>query len=210
MPQEQPEQDHNWTIICPGPSVMDYVRRAGLNSHTDFQPRGTLVAVNSAILCPLPFDYWAVGDIELFVQMMAAGKPLGAQAEKLVTLFVPQRWGNDMRERYPEMMPVFERFIACFYPCANWDDLARSMPFGQELEWRSFTLLTALALAVKYGAGNIEVHGADFAGDRYFVPGVENERTNLSPDRWRCEKELFEAIVAESAKHGINIERVRT
>lgn len=188
-----------WTVICPGPSL----NQPGLIlRHTP----GQVIAVNSAILAPFPISFWAIGDLCLFANLMEAD-PCAEIIPELITLWVTARWEKDVQEQYSDLHTKFCRFERETYPYMNWDDLARSMPFGRDLDWRSFTLLTALALAVKKGAKRILVYGADFSGDQYFADGVKNERTNLSEDRFRCEEELFEAIRARAILHDVVISR---
>jgi len=193
--------DNTWTIICPGPSIKKFNQENPVISSP-----GHTIAVNSGILAQpgTKIDYWAISDLELFDQSIHIA-PVRIMID--LTLWIPQRWPADIRERYPQLVEAFSYLPRQCYPVHNWDDLARSMPFGRDLEWRSYTILTALALAILRGAERIFVYGADWSGGRYFIEGVENSRTNLSAHRWRDEQEKFEEIKSAAAVHGIVISR---
>lgn len=187
-----------WTIACPGPSLNHVIRGVGM---MHYYP-GHLIAVNSAILCACPFSYWAIMDIELFELLMK--QVYGPVPE--VALWTAARWDSDIL-RYPHLVPVNKKFDKIFYPCAQWEDLANMMPFGKDLNWRSFCMFTAVALAILRGARKIKLYGADMAGPEHYVNGYETSRDFLTPARWKIERDVYESIRAACIENNIIITR---
>lgn len=200
--------DHIWTIVCPGPSMDEPGRLV------QFTP-GRLIAVNTAIRYNLEFSHWAIVDLDLFRECLLAfaANPVSFRRVRSATLWTPMRWWDDLEysNEFPSFLKQeykFMNFDHEVYPCKNYDDLARGMPFGKDLDWRAYTLLTAIAYAVRSAARQINIYGADFAGDKYSRVGIITEKTNLSDDRWRHERELFEAIQASCKDNGIIVRRM--
>jgi len=80
--------------------------------------------------------------------------------------------------------------------------------FGIDLDWRSCTKFTAIALAILNGATDIKIYGDDMSGKGYCDPGLENDRTQHDDKRWEMEKKTMEAIVLLALDRGIGIRRV--
>lgn len=207
MPIKILKDNRIFTIVCPGPSINQYFT----TKRIEYFP-GNLIAVNGGINTPLNFDYWAVADLECFEKCVYLAVGLTAEnwnvyLTKAITLWVPARWEEDLKQYPCFASTVFKNCKKELYPCTKYEDLSESMPFAQGIDWRKFTLLTALALAVKKGAKSIKVYGADLSGDQYFRSGFENERTNLSEERWQWEKASFDAISERCAENGITVTR---
>lgn len=184
-------------IVCPGPSLDD---ESLLNMVVQTKPR-IAIAVNTGILCGLSFDFWAVQDIEVFEHCISK------QCIPCATLWIPERWLIDIPERYPHLLKPFNQMRYQAFPSDRTEQFAGLMPFGKELNWREFTVLTALGLAILRDQDDIILVGADMKGHNYYSDGVNNDRTNLSDERWRSELNTINEIQRGAFLHGIKIER---
>lgn len=191
-----------WALCCPGPSLAKYSVLKALN---EFDP-DFIVAVNGAILYALDFDYWAVQDIEVFTHIIDH-VPQAVMHNEDLTLWIPDRWEEDIPKDYPRYNVYFLDIYREAFASALVADFNDSMPFCRHINWREFTVLTALGLTIKRGARVIRLYGADMAGTGYFSKGLQNERTIHNEKRWIREMEAFEAIRKEAKNHGIEISR---
>jgi len=184
-----------WAICCPGPSFAKYNIAKKIESfNPDF-----IVAVNGAVCSNLVFDYWVMGDIEVFSSAASIiNLPMIAQS---TTLWIPDFWLNHIN-KFPELSKIFYKFKR-----ETWNNLNFEMHIGMGYPWREYSLFSAIALAVKKGATLIQIYGADMAGSGYFKPGFENNRTRHNDKRWIDERFWFTEIVWVCKKFGIEIIR---
>ncbi|MBI5872715.1 MAG: hypothetical protein HZB36_01030 [Candidatus Omnitrophica bacterium] len=193
-----------WAICCPGKSLGLYQTTKKIEAlQPDFR-----VAVNGAILSDIPFDYWAVQDLEVFAaigNISLAVFPV-LRISKAV-LWVPARWVVDIKRYHAGVSAVFDLFKKELFPSDSKMALAEAMPFGRELEWQEYTLLAAIALAVIKGGVIIHIFGADWAGQGYFADKLENNRTLHNDKRWQRERMMFEIIQKECARNGVHVVR---
>lgn len=210
MITEALSQPKTWGICCPGPSLDLYESRKMIQKDSP----ECLVAVNGAILADYAFQYWAVQDLEVFAEVVSRLAPIAPMSRinnimatnyEDLLLWIPERWTSDIPHCYPKLNDIFQRFAKETFPSNRIDELGQTMPFGKHLNWREFTLLPAIALAVKKGAQVIYVYGADWSGKGYFTKGLENERTIHNEKRWERERHLFAQIAEECTKNGITI-----
>jgi hypothetical protein len=182
----------NWAITCPGPSL-----RFAAPVYDD----GCLIAVNAAVLhepAGCPADYWALMDPEVFKSVIDAPFNLrnliiwtdwnfGNSAEKVAG------WKESHRE-------AFRDFLVFTY-----GDLPKKVDLGANRLWKSYSVFTAVSLAILRGAKVIRVYGADMAGQGYFLPSFENSRTNHSEKRWADETFFFRQAQNACARQGIRL-----
>lgn len=188
-----------WAICCPGPSLS---RRETIIEMMKSNP-DYIIAVNGAILQDVPFDYWAVQDIEVFRSICEVGDVDLSS----VRLWIPERWVADMNAYHPDLLNQFNKMDRDTFPSDRVEHFSMMMPFGRNLNWREFTMITAIGLAVREGAELIRIYGADLSGSGYFRPGLNNERTIHNDRRWDRELERLEEVTLEAGKHGIKIVR---
>lgn len=192
-----------WGILCPGPSLALYetqkkISLAGLN---------TLAAVNGAILLSdFRIDYWAMQDIEVFESIVDK-----ADLSQFYTtrLWIPRRWLQEIPADHNKLNYHFQAFYKETFPAESSETFEAILPFkfNAKILWHDFTTLTAIGLAIISGATEIRLYGADMAGKGYFLKGLDNYRARHHEARWNEEKESFDNLVQESAKHGITIIR---
>ena len=182
-----------WGILCPGPS---------LSKHNPFlYDIDFTVAVNGAILdpqfCP---DYWAMCDLEVFASCVKEYECWSPR----IKLWIPARWLDDVK---PEsaLYNAFQKFEKETFPSETNEAFAATMPFKNDILWRERTLFIAIGQAIKKGAKEIWILGADMAGRGYFREGLENSRTRHTEKRWEEEIYWFNRIVKVCAEQGITV-----
>lgn len=189
-----------WAILCPGKS---------LREARDVEYDGEqVIAVNYALLFPdIHPTYWAVLDGEVFKECQDHPLYRPSLCAPPVTLWTHDNFENAGRtaawnvencEQYRKM------------PALKWHELSRILPHpGLEarIAWESYTLFTAIGLAVLLGAKRINVYGADFDGHGYFLEGLGNFRTDHRPPRWKREYEEFQRIEKVLSRNGITLLR---
>lgn len=190
-------QERYWAICCPGPSLSrrDTVA-AMLKSNPD-----KIVAVNGAMMEGIKFDYWAVQDIEVFRTVCHSYDYFSAR------LWIPERWNMDIPRYHPDLLDKFGPAGKETFPCDRVDQFSDMMPFGRDINWREYTMIVAIGLAVIKGASLIRIYGADLYGKGYFRKGLENERTIHNDKRWTTEKERLDEVIRVAAKNGVRIIR---
>lgn len=191
-----------WALCCPGPSLAKY---SVFKALIDYGPDYT-VAINGAILLNYNFDFWAVQDMEVFFNVVNNTPHVITNNEDLV-LWIPDRWVEDIPKDFPQYNDFFQSIYRESFKSALVADFNNKMPFCRQINWREFTILTALGLAIKHGARIIRVYGAEMTGTGYFMTGLQNERTIHNEKRWIREGEAFEAVRKEAKNHGIEITR---
>lgn len=191
----------NWYVLCPGPSLTLLHREIG---PPEFGQHDRVVAVNGAILkARQSAHFWAVGDPEVFKTCAGQMDPLPLKT----VIWTHTKFGRESHESLAgwtfESRQTFYKFNNCSYAqITDWVDL------GPYKDWANYSFFCAIALAVLCNPASITIYGADFMGDGYFLPNIENERTNHSADRWRREKELYRNAVDALKRQNILIGRV--
>jgi hypothetical protein len=187
-----------WGIVCPGPSLNSYkmVKRICATSPDH------LVAVNGAVLFPGRAEYWAVCDIEVFAHCIRDRK----YWDPGVTLWAPQRWQEDMW-RAGDLRAKFTVLKKELFPANSNEEFGQIMPFGKDIHWRERTMFIAIGMAIRHGAREIRIFGADLEGGCYFQEGLENCRTRLTEKRWIEERFWLNRIIDACADEGIAVIR---
>jgi len=193
-----------WGIFCPGPSLKAVNGRV-------FSGIDHSIAVNGAVVCGFYFDSWVVLDIEA-LEVAARHRVCLKQTCPFSTLWFPAGLVNELEQHHKtasKLLGVIMRTRHLrLYSRKDIKLFNNPCPRIDHLLWRHFTMFIAIALAIRGGAKQIRVYGADLAGDRYFVPGLENERTRLNRERWEMEREIFNEIVLAAQNKGIKITQV--
>ncbi|MEI8350064.1 MAG: hypothetical protein WCI77_07910 [Candidatus Omnitrophota bacterium] len=184
-----------WAICCPGPSLSKY----NFSKRIQVYNPDCIIAVNGAICADLVFDYWALGDIEVF-SSVSAKLDLPGIAKRTI-LWIPDFWLNHIN-KYTDLSPIFYKFRR-----ETWHNLTYEMHIGMGYPWREYTMFAAIALAIKKEATFIKIYGADMDGKGYFQQGFENVRTRHNQKRWEDERFWFNEIVHVCKKYGIEIVR---
>jgi hypothetical protein len=190
-----------WGICCPGPSLGSY---NVLRKISQDKPE-VLVAVNGAILlADFKFDYWAMGDPEVFWTLY---EKTDLTRFFQTRLWVPHKWLLDIPNDYPLANGYFRRFLKDVFPSETYEAFGAIMPFGKDIHWKERTVFMAIALAILRGGRDIKLYGADMAGRGYYQGGLENSRTRHTEKRWEEEWYWYTTIVQACADHGISVTR---
>ncbi|MCK5161621.1 MAG: hypothetical protein KAQ99_08625 [Candidatus Aureabacteria bacterium] len=191
-----------WAVCCPGPSIHTHKTYKQIQ----FDNPSRIIAVNCAIFTVFfkNIDYWVMSDIEMFESCYR--RHLDCEStEILSTLLVSERWVKDIPTDYDYINSFFNSFkketflynSATIFPLIN----------KKISKWYNYSIFISIAEAIKRGATDIFVYGADMGGDKYFKTGFSNGRTRHNKERWIEEKNIFNIIRLECLKHGIRIIR---
>lgn len=207
-----------WTIFCPGPSLAEFNLSTKLDKN--WHPSQS-IAVNGAILINLPISYWTMLDWEVFnacVDKMSKEK--FEFVKNNTTLWVNRNWFTHMHSWAPDIERIFEMFRCEFHQGGeteielfqdeNFEFTRENVALGI-LKWTkdfSYTLFSAIVLAILKGAEEIRIYGADMKGAGYFKPGLENGKLNHTPHRWDVERKGFEILKEQCRELGIKIVRL--
>ena len=198
-----------WGIVCPGHSLTrPETARAIVLGNND-----KLVAINGAVLSPFQFDYWAMLDIEAFINVMTIVAE--SEAGKIfwlldTVLWVPELWKTEIKSSFPRYYNIYKSFIVEAFKADTFTFRGELFPFGQtEIMkfWSNYTIFIAITLAVNAGAKVINVYGADMSGSGYYCSGLKNSRTRHCSARWIEELSIFNAM--ENGCRAIGVEVVR-
>lgn len=193
-----------WAILCPGKSLESYVS----DPYAIIYDADHVIAVNYAILFAfITPAYWAMMDGEVFKECGDRMDLAHFSKTAKTALWTPGNFENSSRtaewqHRDAEAYRAFSKLA--------WQHLERVLPHpltGEALPWNGSTLFTAIGLAVLMGAGTINVYGADFSGQGYFLPGLGNFRTDHRPPRWQRERAEFYRIQDALLQHDITLMR---
>jgi hypothetical protein len=190
-----------WAILCPGKSL------ATLDSYDVVYDGEQVIAVNYAILYKSIFpSYWAMLDGEVLKEC-AARTNLAFFARLPVPLWIPDNFENSGRTAEWEYshFEAYRSFPSLKHK--NLDQMLAQPAFQAKIAWQSYSLFTAVGLAVLMGAKEINVYGADFDGQGYFLDGLGNFRTDHRPARWKRESEEFDRIQKVLQENGITVMR---
>lgn len=193
----------NWAICCPGPSLALCETRERIKREVF----DCIVAVNGAISLDFKFDYWIVQDIEVFETVAKTFTKADSMKLARATLLIPDRWLENIPSCYPWVNGLFEHLNKETFPADSVEEFAQTMPSWPQINWRKYTLLMAIACAIKRGAEIIRIYGADWQGRGYCTSGFENERTIHTSERWVDEIKIYKEIRQECLKHNIQVIR---
>ena len=201
---DKPSRAAKFVICCPGPSLnTSEVQENLLSEEWDY-----LIAVNGAFKLDIKwFDFWILQDMEVFSSVAKGFSKQDSEKMTRCTLLVPDRWLQELPLLYPEITRLFELMNKEVFPGRAVEQYAATMPIGKNINWREYTLFAAIAEAIKRDAGVIKIYGADWSGQGYFVPGLENGRMQHSTRRWMDEIDKFHTIKDEAERCGIKIIR---
>lgn len=191
-----------WAVCCPGPSI---------HTHKTYQQikydnPTKIIAVNCAIFNEFfkNTDYWVMLDIEMFES--CCRRHLDGESVKITAdLLIPQRWVNDIPTDYDYINSFFNSFKKETFLYNS------TVPFPlinkKISKWYNYSIFVSIAEAIKRGATDIFVYGADFSGNEYFKSGFRNGRERHDDERWIEEKYIFDVIQHECLKHDVRIVR---
>ena len=180
-----------WSILAPGPSL-------ALWSHETFQAKGPVVAVNNAVLSPLPSDIWCCQDPPAKFNAVWALMPPEARRRTLV-------WCREsLREAWEELgMRVWS------HPVSETEFQAEFVANPVKVHYTSLTITTAMARVIGMGAERVELYGCDMTGDHY---AYGNDNRNRAPKvwqaRWQDEPRTFDLVVQQWEALGIKVVRM--
>ena len=191
-----------WAICCPGPSIHTHKTYKQIQ----YDNPTKIIAVNCAIFNEFfkNCDYWVMLDIEMFESCYK--RYLTTESSKILsTLLIPQRWVKDIPTDYDYINRFFDSFKkeTFFYNSTFLFPLINR----KIIKWYNYSIFISIAEAIKRGATDIFVYGADFAGDEYSEPGFNNGRVRHDDERWIEEKYIFDVIQHECLKHDVRIIR---
>lgn len=177
-----------FAVLCPGPSLA----RTFLHHLPEVAGSyGLFVGVNRAVEA-FPCDWWAFNDVQAMSFIMPQRRPnifSLATTKKLVF--------EDVRLREP----AFRH---------QWlDDLECNSDCPRDLEWRQYSMLMAIVLCEKFGAGHIDIYGCDWSGeDDWDGPDRAPVRGGRTPYRWSNEIHYFSRLEGWLGGRGVTVRRV--
>ena len=181
-----------WTVLCTGPSLLEL--------DTDRYLDGPVVAVNMAPSVAHDYDVWCTSETITNLWALAAdqGIDVPAMVQRRVRMWVKnhssvERWVKS----YPEVVVEYSR------PMARWPSTKN---------WRHCSTTVALLMAIERGARRIRMLGCDMRGERLqpYPKELEIEPRRRAAQweaRWKRERNVIAALVAEAGDHGVEIER---
>jgi hypothetical protein len=173
----------HWTLLAPGPSLAR-LRVPDLEAIPN--PKGPVVAVNNAILCPVPIDYWCAQDPPSAFEHVWKRVPIEKRVWQPVVWCPDEFQAAWSRLGYRTLShPNDESFVSF---------LRRRAPLPR-FHYQGFTIFTALARMYGMGASQIMVFGCDMANVGYGF-GVDTRGRSAQEwlGRWTHERELFEVL----------------
>lgn len=191
-----------YNIYCPGLSLSNIHNRDMIGAHKH-------IAVNGAILQQPVVHCWAMQDYEVYatcIKKYPCDLMLGAMYQQLI---IPNSWytHHDTWARQHRCDRSIYEYTAWTYSKNQLDYIMPTLKHPEAGTWSEYTTFTAIAYAMKHGATEIRLFGADMEGEGYCNPDLENERTNHSQKRWNREKLTLELIIEAAQKRGVTIER---
>lgn len=167
----------NATILCPGPSVLNWEG-----------PGDLVIGVNRAATL-FPVDWWAAGD------------PPALDASLLKLQGSPRLFSTEFGLKH--LSAVGHPWSG---PTASFESLFSYLdPSTMNAPWTMFTFTAAIVFAASLGTKEISCFGCDWNGTADF-DGVE-AGGNRSEDRWRDERFRFGVLADVLKQRGIHVER---
>jgi len=197
--------NRKYAIVCPGPSAEAGFSRWPLCA----SEYNSLIAVNGAVLYSFKYEWWVVQDFEVFeaVYDRSGNWPVMQLSHDKPLLFIPDRWLADIRKYNQAKQTFFDLYPKMCFPASTQAAFNESMPFGKDINWREYTVFMAIALAIKAGAQQIDLWGADMEAG-YTQPGMENSKTTHNARRWKDEAEKLDRIINICQQHEITLKRI--
>ena len=155
-------------------------------------PYDLVLAVNRAILaCWGECTHWVF--LDAYTCQMAVNAGAGYLGPRCVTTL--REWDLVCaRYRYMKACQFVDR------------DRFEKLP--AELEWRVYTVTTAVAAAVELGARRIDCYGVDQKGTADW-DGFTDARQRRNPRRWERERRIWTAVCNHAAAIGIQMRAAR-
>jgi hypothetical protein len=145
-------------VLCSGPSLAEWIREPGFVSHCDVR-----IGVNRAV-AGVACEWWVANDRAAFETIAPIGRPCAFSPCSLGAFKTRDWWGGSL--------PFFAFDTSC--------------PDGAD--WTSRSMYSALVLAEyvsrDHGERQIELYGADLAGDTYYNGFTQKQPIN----RWEGER----------------------
>ncbi len=188
-----------WTVLLPGPSLEHLV--------LDAARCGPVVAVNSALLCPMErVDYWVASDCPGSVHHPCRRRAAALRPTVVTNLAHVARW--------EAWFNLQLRVTTLVDHQGSPTDTARASAVADAVEGGAGTsMATAILWAVLNGARSIDLYGADLSGSDYASFGGvtirdPHQRTGeYLAARWRSERAQLAAHVRAARGLGIRIRR---
>ena len=164
-------------VLCPGPSLVEtYAPREG-----EFQ---LVIGVNRAV-GRFRCHSWVMLDARTFRLVVPVGQPVIVASRavyKLACASNPDAVRHAFLAHRPGLVPT------------------------DEVRWNAFGSTTAIELAARLGARQIDVFGMDMAGDKDF-DGYCDDRQDRTTERWAREGRTVQELFAALAKRGVSCHR---
>jgi len=181
----------NWTVLCPGPSL----RRV---QPEEFYADGPVVAVNNAILAPLPADFWCCLDPpRKFEQIWRKLSIL--ERKNLATVWCRERSAPGWQELHFRVWPFAE---------TEQEFRAQNLPHVRErtTTMLNLTMLATISRCIGLGASHVDVFGCDMAGASYaFGADQDNRAPEVWRDRWSQEPQILAIALQEWKQCGTTV-----
>jgi len=186
-----------WHIACPGPSL-DFERIPD-----DGNP---LICVNAALKAAPRCDFWVCWDSPNKIHEQAF--PRARELQPILvcgTYGARDNWVTVMRE-------------SCLWPWATWLDMVvNPKPWGppwymEATKGPAFSTFSAMGWALKRGATDLRLYGADMSGMGYYDDRVTRLKAAQKPNarwgkRWKAESQMYEGARREGLRRKVRIVR---
>jgi len=164
----------NAKVFCPGPSLIQFKSPAQKSTRD-----ALFFGVNRAVEA-VAYDYW----VALDKHTIETVKPLGSPG--LIT------WHSNIGKVSREVFRGYQ------YPAR-----AGELP-GREVHWLSYSTLTAIVAAYKFGARVITLHGCDMTGVADW-DGKQFVHVNRTEKRWTKERKYLDMLTEWLRQNGAEV-----
>ena len=175
------------------------------------EARSALPAKVAAVLCPGESLRFFLGR-DGYDPVIAVNRAAGA--------YHADYWVCLDQNSFEACQPVGRPTIVCAHAtyngiCARWPD-ARHHDWKlhkpgavetHQIPWAKYSATTALELAARLGATQVDCYGIDWNGTEDF-DGYEHAEHNRTAERWADEGRIFADLTAELHRRGVRIRRI--
>lgn len=168
-----------------------------------------------AILCPGPsLEKCGALSADVTIGVNRAASFVRCDYVAAVDYPVIEKWGDGFGDaKWLTNQSSFDHLARQDHPFARretvtTDWLRRNYYDTRDFPWTIFSFTSALVFAAYLGATEVDIYGADWAGESDWdgVAGAEPGKRN--DDRWRGERALFEKVKAWMEVQGVHVSRV--
>ena len=179
----------DWTVLAPGPSLKKW-------DQDTYVAKGPTVAVNNAILSPLPYDIWCCQDPPVKFKHVIEAMPREERVKKLI-------WCKQNQEESWRTLG----FRTWGHPASEVEFQGLYVPSPLRMHYTSLTITTALARVIGMGAYHVALYGCDMAGAGYSYGNDNRSRDDKAwQGRWRSEKQIVMKAIDHWRSAGVAIE----